>query len=172
MKTVNLVKRVLLFMAVAMATVSGAWSQEKGEKSAAAHLVSGSGDSYSNIGLNAAFRYGVTDPIRLEGSFTYFLKKDHISMWDVSVSGHYLFKVADKFTIYPLAGLGIFGVSWSYDYGFGVSNSSSESKLGVNLGGGAEYQITPQLALNAEAKYKIVDNWNRSLLYVGIAYKF
>jgi opacity protein-like surface antigen len=69
--------------------------------------VLGSGDSYSNYGIGAKFQYNVTKPIRLEGSFTYFLKKDLISMWDLSVNAHYLFPIADKLTVYPLAGLGL-----------------------------------------------------------------
>ncbi|GHT08001.1 hypothetical protein FACS189426_02580 [Bacteroidia bacterium] len=55
---------------------------------------------------------------KLEGSFTYFLPKKQgvsglaetsVSMWDLSVNAHYLFSVADKISVYPLADLGILG---------------------------------------------------------------
>jgi outer membrane protein X len=95
-------------------------------------------------------------------------------MWDVSVNAHYLFPIADKLTVYPLAGLGILRTTVSVpDYGFGIGGgSASDSEFGFNLGGGLDYKLTETLTGNVELKYKIHDHWNRLLLSVGIAYKF
>jgi outer membrane protein X len=174
MKTVNVFKRVVLLALVATMSMTTVLAQEKGDKAVGGNLVLGSGDSYSNYGIGAKFQYNVTTPIRLEGSFTYFLKKDLISMWDLSVNAHYLFPIADKLTVYPLAGLGILGTTVSVpDYGYGIGGgSASDSELGFNLGGGLDYQLTETLTGNVELKYKIHDNWDRLLLSVGIAYKF
>jgi outer membrane protein X len=152
--------------AIAVTMSMAAVAQQKGDKAAGGNLVFGSGNSYSNIGIGAKFQYSVTDPIRLEGSFTYFLEKDYVSMWDLSVNGHYLFPVADKVTVYPLAGLGILGTK--VDFGFG---SSSDSNLGVNLGGGADFKLSDRVILNAELKYKTGDVWDRLLLSAGVAFK-
>jgi outer membrane protein X len=160
-------RKVATIVACLAVTMSMA-AQSKGDMAVGGNLVIGTGDSYTNIGISPKFQYNVTDPIRLEGSLTFFLKKDYISFWDISVNGHYLFPVADQITVYPLAGLGIFG--WKTDY-FGLG-SASGSDLCVNLGGGIDFKLTDQVFLNAELKYKIVNNWNRLLLSAGVAYKF
>lgn len=161
--------RKAAIVAIAMVTMSmAANAQVKGDKAAGANIVFGSGDSYSNIGIGAKFQYNVTDPIRLEGSFTYFLEKDYVSMWDLSVNGHWLFPVADQITVYPLAGLSILGSKVN----FGGLASASNSELGVNLGGGIDYKLNSKTILNAELKYKAGDHWNRLLLSAGVAFLF
>jgi outer membrane protein X len=100
--------RKVAVMAIAVFTMSvAANAQEKGDMAVGGNLVLGSGDSFTNYGIGAKFQYNVTNPLRLEGSFTYFLKKDYLTMWDLSANAHWLFPVADKITVYPLAGLGI-----------------------------------------------------------------
>jgi outer membrane protein X len=147
-------------------------AQEKGDMAAGGNLVMGLGNSYTNFGIGAKFQYNVTNPIRLEADFTYFLKKDYVSMWDFSVYGHYLFPIADKLTAYPLVGLGMLGTSASYDFGYGYSGSASASEFGFNVGGGLDYKLTDKLILNAELKYKFAGTWDRLLISAGAAYKF
>lgn len=160
--------RKVAVMAIALVTMSVAVNaQEKGDMAAGGNLVLGSGDSFTNYGIGAKFQYNVTNPLRLEGSFTYFLKKDNLTMWDLSANAHWLFPVAGKITVYPLAGLGILNYGSSYG---GYSASSSD--IAFNLGGGIDYKLTDKLVLNAELKYKISDQWDRLLLSAGLAYKF
>jgi len=165
-------KKVFKVAIVAIASVAmslAANAQSKGDMAAGGNLVLGTGDSYTNIGIGGKFQYNVTDPIRLEGSLTFFLKKDYVSFWDISANGHYLFPVADAITVYPLAGLGIFGSKVDLgEWGGSVTHSD----VCINLGGGMDFKLTDQLFLNAELKYKIVNNWNRLMLSAGIAYKF
>jgi outer membrane protein X len=157
----SILKKVAV-IAIAVMAISTSYAQEVGGS-----LVLGSRNSYTNYGIGARYLYNITSPIRLDGSFTYFLKKDYISMWDLSVNAHWLFPVADKTTAYPLAGLGIFNSSVS------VGNfSSSATDLAFNLGGGVDQKLTDVLTLNAELKYKIVDQGSRFLVSAGIIYKF
>jgi outer membrane protein X len=148
-----------------------AFAQKKGDVAAGAHLVLGTGKNsgvgLTNFGIGAKFQYNVTDPIRLEGSFTYFLEKDFWKMWDFSANGHYLFPVTGQVTVYPLAGMGIFGTN--VDYGLG---SSTASDVCFNLGCGADFKLTDQWVLNVELKYKFVNNWNRLLISAGVVYQF
>jgi outer membrane protein X len=165
--------------AVAAVSMSMAASaQEKGDMAVGGNLAQGFGDGYSNLGIGAKFQYNVIKPVRLEGSFTYFFKNDLLNMWDMSVNGHYLFPVANKLTVYPLAGVSIlnsrvdipgfdFGELGSYGGG-----SASNSEFGVNFGGGIDFKLTDRLILNAETKYKIGDTWDRLILSAGIAYRF
>lgn len=160
--------RTTIFKAVCVMVfalmAAGLMAQEKGEIAVGGNLVLGSGDSYTNYGIGAKFQYNVINRLRLEPSFTYFLKKDNLSMWDLSVNAHYLFPVAEKIAVYPLAGLSILGLNPEY--------GDSDTEIGLNLGGGADYQLTDKLFLNLELKYKIHDNWDRFLVSVGVGYKF
>jgi len=171
-------KRAAITVIAVLAMSVAAVAQITGDKAVGANLVFGSGDGLSNVGIGAKFQYNVTDPIRLEGSFTYFFKKDYVSMWDFSVNAHYLFHVADQITVYPLAGVGLLGVTASIpkidlgDFGIIGGGSSSKTEFGFNLGGGIDYKLTDQLFLNAELKYKIYNNWDRFLISVGVGYKF
>lgn len=65
----------------------------------------------------------------------------------------------------------------SYDaakkaYNDAIDESASDTHFGVNLGGGIDYFISPQIKLNAEARYNIVKDWNRLVISVGAAYVF
>jgi outer membrane protein X len=165
-------KRVFLLGFATLMAVASVFAQEKGDKAAGAGLSIGTGDSYTNIGLGAKFQYNVTDPIRLEGAFTYFLKKDYLSMYDLSVYGHYLFPVADKITVYPIVGLGILSSKVSFpDFGFNLG-SATHSDFAFTLGGGVDYAVTDKVLIYADLKYKIADYMDRMIISAGVAYKF
>jgi outer membrane protein X len=181
----SIFKKVAVVIIAVMTMSVAAYAQEKGDMAVGGNLVLGSGDSFTNFGIGAKFQYNVTTPIRLEGSFTYFLPKKQgisglaessVSMWDLSVNAHYLFSVADKIKVYPLAGLGILGTSASASVDLGeygsYGGSASESEFGFNIGGGIDYNLTDKLILNAELKYKLGSTWDRLLVSAGLAYKF
>ncbi len=173
-------KRILVSLigVAMMAVVAIPVSAQKGTKSVGAQVVLGSGDGLSNIGLGAKFRYNVSNPIRLEGAFTYFFEKDLVSMWDLSVNAHYLFHVAPRLTLYPLAGLGIMGVTVDVpkvNLGGGIGTIGgrhSDSEFGFNIGGGADYMLNQQWGLNAEVKFRVGGDWNRTLISLGATYAF
>lgn len=180
-----LFKRMVMLIIMTVAVSAVTIAQEKGDKAIGANLVIGSGDSFTNYGLGAKFLYNVTDPIRLSAEFDYFFKKDFVTMWDASVYGHYLIPVAEKFTLYPSVGLGLINTKASFGQdineslgelsgilGVDVSGASaSSSDFVFSLGGGAEYELTDNLALNGEFRYKIKDG-SRINIALGIAYKF
>ncbi|MDR0969367.1 MAG: porin family protein [Lentimicrobiaceae bacterium] len=172
----SLLKKIAI-TAIAILTMSlPAIAQQKGDMAAGAQLAIGMGDEITNFGIGAKFQYNVTDPIRLEGSFTFFMPKEQVadvkvSFWDLNVNAHYLFPIANQITVYPLAGLGIQGCKVKTSYG-GYSASASDSDIAINLGGGIDYALTDQLVLNGELKYKISGDWDRFIISVGVAYRF
>jgi outer membrane protein X len=180
----SIFKKVAI-VAIAVLTMNvAALAQEKGDMAVGANLAMGTGNGITNFGLGAKFQYNVLDPLRLDGSFTYFLPKTEgagfaeakTSMWDFSVNAHWLLPLGGSLTVYPLAGLGILGVSSSVEAdlgGFGSYDASaSASEFGFNLGGGIDFKLTEKLILNAEVKYKICGTWSRLLISAGLAYKF
>ena len=145
-------------------------SAQAGDKALGAQLLFGS--KTNNIGLGVKGQYYFTDQIRGEASFDYFLKNKGISMWDINANVHYLFDVANKVKVYPVAGLGYTNWSYKYEYAGHTIAEGSDGRIAVNLGGGAEYELTKDLSVNAELKYQIISNYNQLLLGVGVAYKF
>ena len=145
-------------------------SAQAGDKALGAQLVFGS--ETNSIGFGVKGQYYFTDQLRGEASVDYFFKNKGVSMWDINANVHYLFDVADKFKVYPLAGLGY--TNWSYKYEFpGLPVvEGSDGRLAVNLGGGAEYELTKDLSVNDELKYQIISNYNQLVLGVGVACKF
>ncbi len=163
-------KFMLLFVAamcVAVTSTTQVQAQEKGDMAAGVQFALGTGDSFTNVGLGAKFQWNVIDRLRLEPSFNFFFKKDFVSMWDFNANVHYQFPVGGKVDLYPLAGLSVLGTKASV-LGF----SASDSEIGLNLGGGVDFDLSERLVLNVEAKYKIGGEWSRFILSAGVGYKF
>lgn len=141
-------------------------------QSVGVHLVYGT--EVDRLGLGVKGQYQFSDEIRGEASFNYFFKSNNTTYWDVNVNGHYLFPLNDKFTLYPLAGLTYCHASYDLGKASGglISLSSSSGHLGLNAGGGADYALSDNLALNLELKLQLVKGMTQGVLNFGVAYKF
>ncbi len=53
-----------------------------------------------------------------------------------------------------------------------ADGSYDTGKFGVNLGGGAQYDLTDHLMLNFEVKYSLVSDLDQCVISLGAAYKF
>lgn len=181
-----------IFMAMVVALVSISASAQQGEKAAGINLSYGT--EHKALGIGVKGQYGITDAIRAEASFDYFLKKDGLSMWDINLNAHYLFSLSDKVKIYPLVGVTF--TNWNYDYADEIKDamnqwgdylgeeykdyindyaddaSGSESRFGVNVGAGIQYNLTDKLTLNLEGKYQIISDFDQTIFSIGVAYKF
>lgn len=149
-------KKLLLLVAILMAGMS-VYAQ-KGVKAVGLNLDYGT--EISNVGFTGKFQYGITNAIRVEPAFTYYLKKDGVNLWDITANVHYLFNVAPKITVYPLVGIGYAHTKasfsddledympdgWSMNYeGEEMSDdegSSSSGNFCANFGAGAEYKLS------------------------------
>ena len=123
------------------------------------------GTEINMLGLGGKFQYGITNDIRAEASFNYYFPNNGFHMWDLNANAHYLFNIAPKFRAYPLAGLTVVSKSYSND-------DKSVTHFGLNLGGGCEYDIRPNVALNAEFEYSIGGSIDQAVFLVGAVYKF
>ena len=169
-------RKVLVIAFCALMSL-GAFAQEKGDIAAGVNVSYGT--EISSVGIGVEGQYSITNKIRAELGFDYFLKKDYTKMWDLNLNFQYLFPLGDKFDIYPF--VGVTYTNWSldwdiddewaeyYDYD---SGSSSEGKFGVNIGCGAQYDLSEKLVLSAELKYQIISDFDQFVIGVGLAYKF
>ncbi len=130
----------------------------------------GFGTDISNFNIGPKVQYCFTDAIRAEFACNYFFKKDYTSMLDLNLNAHYLFKLSNKFNIYPLAGIYFTHITTEVDV-FGDRISDWDEKLGINLGVGAKYNLTNAIALDFEAKYQLF-GINQAVISLGATYTF
>lgn len=53
-----------------------------------------------------------------------------------------------------------------------ADDSSSESKIGFNIGAGVEYDLSDKLSIFAEGRYQIVSDFDQCVIAAGLSYKF
>lgn len=177
-------KSIIVALIVMMACTNvfaqktGSVAKNKGKMAIGASLNIGNDSDFTNFGLGVKFQYGIMDQIRLEPSFNYYFKADNISMWDLSVNGHYLIpiKANKKLTVYPIGGLALVGIKVSTDpivtsEGIIPGTDFSATNLGINVGCGIEYILNSKISINGEVKYQIVEDYNRPIISGGINYK-
>ena len=128
------------------------------------------GTEISSIGLGVKYQYNITNNIRLEPSITYFFENNKgVDMFDLNVNAHYLLPVQNNVRLYPLAGLTY--ATWRADFGHDGAELT-HNKFGINLGGGAEFDISDELMVNFEIKYQLVSDFDQAIFSVGLAYMF
>ena len=180
-------RKLIVLAIILVACVSSAFAQ-KGEMGGGVQL--NYGTQIKGMGIGAKFQYGIADAVRVEPSFNYYFGKGGGNMFDFNLNAHYLFDVTPKVKVYPLVGIGFAslkfggisydgGDNWENDYpGDGewsdedTSGGSRSKNFTVNLGIGGEYQLTDRLAINVEAKYQIISNFNQLVIGAGVSYKF
>lgn len=134
--------------------------------------------NFKRFAIGAQGRYNLMKNIRIAPDITFYFPKDKITGLDIMLNAHYVFYFPqDKFSVYPLAGIGMqnnfYGKQDIIDINGNVpkTDSHSSSDFAFNLGGGISYQISPNVFLNAEAKFMLGDNDNAAIM-LGYGYKF
>jgi outer membrane protein X len=187
----------LFFASLFITALSLSVFAQKGEKSIGVTL------GYAELmieertaAIGVKFNYGITDQIRLSPSINYLLPKYDVSGWEINADVHYLFAVAPKIKVYPLAGLTFVGRSlkgedgndddeyeeWQAhlrgddDYGNDDNgkrrNAATGTRFGINLGGGIGYELTDKVAVGLELKYSVVSDIDQFVPTVNLTYKF
>ena len=144
----------------------------------------GLNSNYKNYGPSLKLQYELFNNVRVEASASYFFKTSYapssdITIWDANLNLHYVFRIGDL-GLYPLVGGSL--VNKKYDdvvlslnesqtsqWGL-FENRQNENKMALNAGAGLEYKITSKLKVNGEFKMQIMQNNNRPVVSVGVAY--
>ena len=101
-------------------------------------------------------------------------------MYDLNVNGHYLFPLSNKVTIYPLVGINythwkvsdvfepIHSDWWDDDDWWGDDDDVKDGSLGLNIGGGIQYNVNEKVRIGAELKYQSISGYSTPVLGFGI----
>ena len=120
------------------------------------------------------FQYSFTDYFRLSPDIDYVFRHHNEDALDLNLNAHFPFRlgVSGRFSMYPLVGMNY--TSWNLHTHDENSDdvTTRDSHLGLNIGGGMEYYITPTLKLNFEGKFQWTKRADTGVFLVGIGYVF
>ena len=179
----------LVFLTVCLVFVcaNGFAQSYKGEKGVSSvGVILGHAITHKAPTIGVDYRYNVLDRVRLAPSALYTLKNDYINAFYVNADAHYLSRITDNVTIYPLAGLGL--SVWKWD-AFVIddlddlesllnnglkSKSETKTRIGLNLGFGGEMRITKDVVLGAEFRYNLTSEriYDQAMILMRAAYYF
>ncbi len=151
-------KKIILAMVVALFAMTTVSAQEVGNWAIGPKI-----GLYTNTGtifsIGAIGRYSFTDNWRVEPAVAVLCKKG--CSVDINADVQYLFKVADAWSVYPLAGISVNDIrGWS---------------CGINLGGGADFSVADRWDITAGIKWMIQTAKHHSnpiIISLGATYKF
>ena len=156
---------------------------EKGVSSVG--VIAGHVVSHKGFTIGVDYRYNVKDKIRLAPSALYVMKNDKVSSFYINADAHYLARITNKLTLYPIGGVGVsfwkkkslvntlIGIihipEYEYEY-----ESETVSRMGLNLGLGAEMRLTKDIIVGAEFKNNITHDrvFDQLMLLARVAYYF
>ncbi len=127
----------------------------------------------------------ITKDITLVPDITYWGTSKSVEGFDwkvsdfaINVNGHYNFQMEGMLKPYAGAGLGLNFLSSTINlptvttiFGtYGGSQSTSYTRLGINLLAGVNYQLNDQLTLLLEPRYVLASDFNHFMIKVGATY--
>jgi len=182
-------KKIVILTVCLAAFVANSFGQnviKKGEQGVSSvGVILGHAITSKAFTIGADYRYNIDDRIRFAPSALYTLKNDGISSMYLNADAHYLARITDKATIYPIGGVGL--SHWRWDSfiiddleplgGHGYSRTivkETKIRIGVNLGFGGEMRITDDIIAGAEFRYNLTSErfYDQAMLLARVAYYF
>lgn len=138
------------------------------------------GTEIESVGINLNGTYMINDNIALAPTLMYWIPKSYwgdlkLKWFEVDLNGHYYFDTGGNIKPYALAGLNfsfitVPGFSVSFG-GYGVSTESeTTTKVGLNLGGGVEFDIDAPIKPFGQLNYTIIDSFDQLVIMAGVRF--
>lgn len=131
------------------------------------------GTEIENIGIGANAEFPILENFTISPSFIYYFPKEEfgvkINWFEINGNAHYYFVNQDNLSAYALGGLNYSSVKVSYDNPWMGNFSHSDGRVGLNLGGGINFNVSGAIIPFAELKYVIIDGGQ---LVAGAGVKF
>lgn len=122
----------------------------------------GYGTEIENIGIGGNAEFPIMEKLTISPSFIYYFPKEEtgikINWFEVNANANYYFLEEDGIDVYGLAGLNYSSVKVKYDDRLGLGDfSASDGRFGLNIGAGANFNLSGSITPFAELKYVIID---------------
>lgn len=150
----------LLFGLVLAFNTSG-YAQESPDAKIGGGLIYGT--EVEAIGIQAGAKYAFTPEVSGAADFAVFFP-DNYDWWELNANAHYHFYAEEGTRVYGLGGLNY--ATLSFD--LGPMGNASDSELGLNLGGGAEFEMD-FADIYTELKY-VIGNADQLALSAGLRF--
>ena len=172
--------RIIVFIVSFVFIVTNGFAQEslKGEKgvSSVGGIIGYAIESEKAV-IGIDYRYNIHDKIRLAPSVLYAIKRNNTDIWHFNADAHYLVRVTERVTLYPLGGIEV--SVWRYRLSpvleelLKPKKNESEGRFGLNLGFGGEIRVTKDLIVGADFRYNWTERpYNQAMLLTRAAYYF
>jgi len=153
--------RIIAFAALAVAMAGAPAARAQGRMAVAATY--DYAWKHGQHGFGAKFQYRFLSHFRVEPELIYFTSGESTTTFDINLNVHYLFDIAERFTVYPTGGL---------NYGHWGYVGPDEDRIGVLLGGGAEYRVWRNLSILAEQRFQFVSHETQAFVTLGAKVDF
>ncbi len=153
-------KKIVLLFIISLGLILTAQAQE--DIRIGAFLAYGSEIENMGIGVNAEFP--ILENLTIAPSFIYYLPKEEfgvkINWLELNANANYYFVANEGISVYGMGGLNYSSVKVSYDnnYLFGSNYSATDGRIGLNLGGGINFNIGSRFVPFATVKYVVIDD--------------
>lgn len=149
-----------------------------GSQKAISQITAGAGIAYgtdvNTVGITINGQYFVNAKLAISPDFIYYFPRSmgsgfNFNWYEINANGNYYFSDQGTAKIYGLAGLNLSIVSIP-SIGF-AGVGSSASNMGLNLGGGADFDINSNITPFAQLKYTI-NSFGQLVISAGVRYSF
>ncbi len=133
------------------------------------------GTDIEELGISGRAAFRLTDNWRIQPTFNYFFTEDvgsiKTSVWSLNADANYVFGVFGVLKPYVLAGLNITTVRVKIDdNSFLADNTESDTEVGVNLGGGLDFDLKKVIPF-VEIKF-VLSDFDQAVLAGGVKFGF
>lgn len=116
--------------------------------------------------IQLAAIFDIDAPVTIAPDFKYYLTDEFITFWEINGNVHYNLTDDKNTNFFLLGGLNYAVQSVNIDLGpFGGSTSASASEIGLNIGGGANFNLGG-FSLVPEVKY-VLSSYDQIVISVS-----
>ena len=168
-------KKLILSAAALTLCAAGASAQHAGQFGIGVNLgvqpvIEGKG-SPTNFLLGGRLQYSATDLIRVAVDLNGGFEDKSVSTFTATANADFMVPVTNGLYVYPTVGLGYGNLHSSFDF-MGASVTSNDSRFVFNIGIGAEYEFSKNIAAGLEFKYQYMKDYGSLPVFVNVSYKF
>jgi len=134
------------------------------------------GTEIESIGIGVNAEFPILEKLTIAPSFTYFIPKEEgfvkINWFEFNANANYYILEQDNLSIYGIGGLNYSSIKVKFDgedNPFFNDESASDGRIGLNLGGGINFNIGSKIEPFAELKYVIIDG-GQLVIAAGVKY--